>query len=170
LIDIALSICGARGGRQALRAHAAGCPSAAWAWLTETHKLTAWYGGDDSRIEPREGGAVWLLGGHVRGVVTQWKPGRRLAYSWNVFGQGEAESSYPESYLTIELDARGADTRLTLVHLPILERFEKQNAMGWHVFLEMVGAGLRGEPVHSRQSYVSRAAPLYGVDLENLQR
>jgi hypothetical protein len=87
-----------------------------------------------------------------------------------VFGEGEAESSYPESYLTLELEARGADTHLTLVHLPILERFEKQNAMGWHVFLEMVGAGLRGQPVDSRQSYVSRVAPLYGVDLKNLQR
>jgi uncharacterized protein YndB with AHSA1/START domain len=147
-----------------------GAPASAWTWLTETKKLSQWYGGEDSRIEPREGGAVRLLGGHIRGVVTQWQPERKLAYSWNVHGPGEEVSPYPESYLTLELEARGADTRLLLTHLPILERFEKQNAMGWHVFLEMVSAGLRGEQVLAREAYAARTATLYGLDLSQLER
>lgn len=147
-----------------------GAPSAAWTWLTETHKLTEWYGGGQSKIEPREGGAVRLMDGHIRGVVTQWKPARRLAYSWNVHMPGEDESPYPESYLTLELEALGADTRLTLLHLPILERFEKQNAMGWHVFLEMVSAAMRGDRVAPRETYALSAAPVYGVDLQHLER
>ncbi|HZC16599.1 MAG TPA: SRPBCC domain-containing protein [Caulobacteraceae bacterium] len=140
-----------------------------WAHLTECGRLAAWYG-DDGLIEPREGGAVRLSGGHIRGVVTQWKPHRKLAYTWNVFGPGDDESPYPESYLTIELAPRGDEVLLTLTHLPVLERFEKQNAMGWHTFLDMLGAGLAGQPIEPRPAYMTRNAALYGVDLSNLAR
>jgi uncharacterized protein YndB with AHSA1/START domain len=110
------------------------------------------------------------MGGHVRGIVTQWHPPRRLAYTWNVFSPGEAESHYPESYLTIELEARGSEIALTLTHLPVLDRFEKQNAMGWHTFLDMLGAALRGEPAEPRRTFMQRNAARYGVDLADLMR
>jgi uncharacterized protein YndB with AHSA1/START domain len=140
-----------------------------WEYLTDCAKLRAWFG-DDGTIEPREGGAIRFMGGHVRGVVTQWKPSRRLAYTWNVFNPGEADSPYPESYLTFDLESRGAEVLLTLTHLPILERFEKQNMMGWHTFMDILGAAARGEPVEARSAYMQRNAALYGIDLGNLQR
>jgi uncharacterized protein YndB with AHSA1/START domain len=140
-----------------------------WAQLTDCGKLKAWYG-EDGTIEPREGGAVRLGGGHIRGVVTQWKPHRRLAYTWNVFSPGEAESPYPESYLTLELEPRGEEVVLTMSHLPVLERFEAQNAMGWHTFLDMLSAVMAGREPESRAAYMKRNAALYGVDLENLAR
>ena len=140
-----------------------------WSHLTECEKLAGWYG-DAGTIEPREGGAVRLGGGHIRGVVTQWKPNRKLAYTWNVFAPGEEESPYPESYLTIALAPRGPDVLLTLTHLPILDRFEKQNAMGWHTFLDMLEAALRGHTVEPRPIYMKRNAEKYGVDLGNLAR
>ena len=140
-----------------------------WAHLTEPGKLKAWYG-EDGTIEPREGGAVRLSGGHIRGVVTQWKPHRKLAYTWNVFSPGEDTSPYPESYLTLGLEPRGAEVVLTLTHLPVLERFETQNAMGWHTFLDMLGATLAGREPEPRLAYMKRNAALYGVDLENLAR
>jgi uncharacterized protein YndB with AHSA1/START domain len=139
-----------------------------WAFLTDPGKLPGWFG--EGTIEPRPGGAVSLMGGHVRGIVTQWQPPRRLAYTWNVLGPGETQSSYPESYLTIELEPRGSDVMLTLTHLPVLERFEKQNAMGWHTFLDMLGAAVRGEPAEPRQTHMQRNAARYGVDLANLVR
>jgi uncharacterized protein YndB with AHSA1/START domain len=140
-----------------------------WAHLTECDKLAGWYGGD-GLIEPREGGQVRFSGGHIRGVVTQWKPQRRLAHTWNVFGPGEMESPYPESYLSFDLAAEGEAVLLTLLHLPILERFEKQNQMGWHTFLDILGATLRGEDVQPRAAYMKRNAERYGVDLDNLER
>jgi uncharacterized protein YndB with AHSA1/START domain len=140
-----------------------------WSYLTDCGKLAAWYG-EDGLIEPREGGAVRLSGGHIRGVVTQWKPHRKLAYTWNVFSPGEDESPYPESYLTQELEPRGDEVLLTLTHLPILERFEGQNAMGWHTYLDMLGAAIAGQPLESRRAYMQRNAALYGVDLANLAR
>ncbi len=140
-----------------------------WAHLTDCAKLAAWYG-EDGQIEPREGGAVRLSGGHIRGVVTQWKPYRKLAHTWNVFSPGENESPYPESYLTLELEPSEDEVLLTLIHLPILERFEKQNAMGWHTFLDMVAAATAGQPIESRPAYMQRNAALYGVDLGNLAR
>lgn len=137
-----------------------------WEYLTTTERLPVWFG--TGTIEPRVGGAVTLMDGHIRGVVTQWRPPRLLAYTWNVFSPGDAESPHPESYLTIALEPRGDQVHLTLTHLPILERFEKQNAMGWHTFLDLVEAALGGEEPRTRDAYMMRNAQRYGVDIENL--
>ena len=139
-----------------------------WEFLVNPEHLPGWFG--DATIEPRLGGTVKLLGGHVLGVVTAWNPPRRLTYTWNVFSPGETESRYPESYVSFELEPRGSEVLLVLTHLPVLERFEKQNAMGWHTFLDMLGASVRGEPVAAREDYMKRAASRYGVDLTNLVR
>jgi hypothetical protein len=101
------------------------------------------------------------MGGHIRGVVTQWAPTKNLAYTWNVFKPGQTVSDYPESYLTLEL----GDSQLTLTHLPVLEAFVKLNAMGWHTFLDMVDAAARGQPVEARETYAKRNAQRYGIDL-----
>ena len=140
-----------------------------WDHLTVPRRLSAWFG-EESTIEPREGGMVLLMGGHIRGVVTQWKPSRKLTYTWNVFGPGEEESQYPESYLTLDLKEQGSQVALTLTHLPILERFEKQNSMGWHTFLDILSAAVAGERVEAREFYVKGNAQKYGVDLSNLMR
>jgi uncharacterized protein YndB with AHSA1/START domain len=139
-----------------------------WEHLTVPQKLSGWFG-EASTIEPREGGIVRLMGGHIRGVVTQWKPSRKLAYSWNVFGPGEEESQYPESYLTLDLAKQSGQVALKLTHLPILERFEKQNAMGWHTFLDILAATLVGEQIEPREIY-RKNAQAYGVDLSSLTR
>jgi uncharacterized protein YndB with AHSA1/START domain len=139
-----------------------------WEYLTDPKRLPGWFG--EGTIEPREGGAVNLMGGHFRGVVTQWKPPRRLTYTVNVFNPGDTESHFPESYLTVELEPRGSEVALTLTHLPVLDRFEKQNAMGWHTFLDMLGAAVCGEPAEPRQVHMERNATRYGVDLSNLAR
>lgn len=143
-----------------------------WQHLTEPEKLSAWFG-KNSAIEPRAGGGVRLIGGHIRGTITQWRPPHALTYTWNVFAPddgADAASAYPESYLTITLEPRGSNVVLHLKHLPVLERFEKQNAMGWHTFLDILGATLRGEPVLERKDYMTRNAARYGVDLNNLAR
>ena len=49
-----------------------------------------------------------LMGGHIRGTVTQWLPQKKLAYTWNVFAPGQTVSDFPESYLTLELDGEQA--------------------------------------------------------------
>jgi len=139
-----------------------------WEFLTDTARLPGWFG--SGTIEPRAGGAVRLMDGHIRGVVTQWEPPHKLAYTWNVFNPGVDKSDYPESYLTITLEPAGDAVRLTLTHMPVLERFEKQNAMGWHTYLDMLGGAVRGEPVEARAFYMKRNAALYGVDLGNLAR
>jgi uncharacterized protein YndB with AHSA1/START domain len=139
-----------------------------WEFLVDTSRLPGWFG--DATIEPRLGGAVKIMGGHVRGVVTQWIPPRRLTYTWNVFDPGNVESSYPESYVSFTLEPRGTEVLLVLTHLPVLERFEKQNAMGWHTFLDLLSTAARGEAVAPRETYMKRNASRYGVDLSNLVR
>ncbi|MEA3176687.1 MAG: hypothetical protein QOI59_210 [Gammaproteobacteria bacterium] len=143
-----------------------------WEHLTNTELLKAWFG-EKSHIEPRQGGAVRLMDGHIRGTVTQWQPPHRLSYTWNVFAPSdppEAVSAYPESYLMLTLEPRGDRVLLVLNHLPVLERFEKQTAMGWHTFLDILTDTLAGRNVRTRQEYSVRNAVRYGVDLNNLQR
>ena len=132
---------------------------AIWSVLTDTQRLPEWYG--EGRIEGRIGGTVSLMGGHIRGTVTQWMPLQKLAYTWNVFMPGQTTSDFPESYLLLELDGR----TLTLAHLPVLESFMKLNAAGWHTFLDMVDATARGAAVEPREAYTKRNAERYGVDL-----
>ena len=143
-----------------------------WAHLTDTTLLPSWFG-EDSHIEPRQGGSVRIMGGHIRGTVTQWHPPAKLVYTWNVFGPDDgphAVSAYPESYPSFELEARGDEVLLTFTHFPILPRFIAQSAMGWHSMLDILEATLRGEPVQDRSVYSAKNAALYGVDMNNLAR
>jgi uncharacterized protein YndB with AHSA1/START domain len=143
-----------------------------WDHLTRPELLPTWFG-DKSSIEPRVGGAVRLMDGHIRGTVTQWSPPNRLSYTWNVFAPGDgpdATSAYPESYLTLTLETHGDQVLLRLDHMPVLERFEKQNAMGWHTFIDILSDTLRNQPPLPRRDYMVRNAARYEVDLSNLQR
>jgi hypothetical protein len=66
--------------------------------------------------------------------------------------------------------ARAGGKLPTLTHVPILDGFEKQNAMGWHTFLDMLAATVRGSAPEPRNVYMKRNAERYGVDLANLAR
>jgi len=143
-------------------------PEKCWAFLTETSRLTEWYG--DGAIEPGEGGAVNFMSGHIRGVVTGWRPGQFLAHTWNVFAPGENVSNWPVSYLEFALTADGQNTKLTLTHRPIFKAVQPQTLMGWHTFLDMLDAGVGGAAVGPRDDYMKKNAAIYGVDLNNLKR
>lgn len=138
-------------------------PDKAWSVLTNVRLLPGWYG--DGVIEPKVGGKVELMGGHVRGAVIQRQPSRQLAYSWNVFSPREQESSFPKSYRTLELAPKDGRTLLTLTHLPVLKQFVKLNAMGWYTFLDMVESATTGTKVEPRETYMKRNAQRSGVDL-----
>jgi uncharacterized protein YndB with AHSA1/START domain len=144
-------------------------PDQAWSFLTESSRLPEWYG--EGRIEPREGGAVSLMGGHIRGVVTAWRPDRFLGYTWNVFNPGDppdAVSAWPISYLEFALTAEGSSTRLVLTHRPIPQDMQSRTAMGWHTMLDLMEAGLRGEHPKRADIFPKNAA-LYGVNISKLQ-
>ena len=110
------------------------------------------------------------MGGHIRGVVTGWRPTQFFAYTWNVFAPGETVSGWPVSYLEFALALEGAGTKLTLTHRPIAKAVHPQTMMGWHSFLDMADTAARGEKVAPRDTYMQKNATLYGVDLNNLIR
>ena len=138
-----------------------------WDFLTRAELLPQWYG--EGSIAAREGGAVNLMGGHIRGVVTQSRPPHLLAYTWNVFNPGQSVSDYPESYLTFTLQPEGGAVKLTLTHRPIPENMQAPTQMGWHTMLDLIEAGLRGETL-KREDLFPKNAVLYGVDMKALKR
>lgn len=143
-----------------------------WSYIAEPEKLPAWFG-EGATIEPRAGGRVRLMNGHIRGVVTQWLPPRKLVYTWNVYEPGapaDAASAYPESYPTFELEPHDEGVLLTFKHFPVLERFVAQNAMGWHTMLDILCAGVNNELIAERSVYFKKNAELYGVDLAQLTK
>ncbi len=70
-------------------------PAKVWAFLTDSALLPQWYG--DGQIEPREGGKISLMAGHIRGVVTGWRPEKFLGYTWSIFQPGEDTASNSEA-------------------------------------------------------------------------
>ena len=142
-------------------------PAKVWAFLTDSRLLPEWYG--DGAIEPREGGKVSLMAGHIQGVVTGWRPEKFLGYTWSVFQPGEDVSAWPISYLEMALDTAAAGTRLTLTHRPIPEPMHKLTMIGWHTMLDMIVDGLKGH-YPPRTEVMPRNAALYGVDLNALKR
>lgn len=137
-------------------------PEKIWRFLTENNRLPEWYG--EGVIEPREGGRISLMGGHIRGVVTGWRPEKFLAYTWNVLSPGEDVSRFPISYLEFTLEG----SRLTLLHLPIPQAMQNQTMMGWHTMLDLVEAGLQGQ-FPKRADVFPKNAALYGVDMTKLR-
>jgi uncharacterized protein YndB with AHSA1/START domain len=172
-------------------------PARVWAFLSDSSLLPEWYG--EGRIEPREGGKVSLMGGHIRGVVTGWRPEEFLAYTWNVCQPGEtlASSSEAVGQTTVSSSEAVVQTKassseavgqtkisawpvsyveftlagpcLTLVHRPIPKSMQSQTLMGWHTMLDLIAAGLKGE-FPRRHDIFPKNAALYGVDLNNLKR
>ena len=133
-----------------------------WAFLTDSALLAEWYG--EGAIEPREGGAVSLMGGHIRGVVTGWRPQAFLGYTWNVFSPGETQSRFPVSYLEFTLDG----SILVLTHRPIPGGMQAQTMMGWHTMLDLIEAGLAGS-FPKRSDLFPKNAERYGVDINKLK-
>jgi uncharacterized protein YndB with AHSA1/START domain len=138
-----------------------------WSFLTDSHLLPQWYG--EGVIEPREGGTVSLMAGHIRGVVTGWRPEKFLGYTWSVFQPGQDVSDWPISYLELALEQAGDGTRLTLTHRPIPEPMHKLTMIGWHTMLDMIAQGLEGR-FPPRTEVMPRNAALYGVGLNALKR
>lgn len=141
-------------------------PAKVWQFLTDTASLAQWYG--EGVIEPRDGGTVSLMGGHIRGVVTAWRANTFLAYSWNVFSPGESISRWPVSYLEFTLTDENSSTRLMLVHRPIPTDMQPQTLMGWHTMLDLIEAGLKGQ-FPARADIIPQNATRYGVDLTKLK-
>ena len=138
-----------------------------WAFLTDGTLLPEWYG--DGTIEPREGGRVSLMAGHIRGVVTGWRPEKFLAYTWNVFQPGEDVSNWPISYLELALEEVGTGTKLTLIHRPIPEAMQKLTMIGWHTMLDLIADGLNNQ-FPPRLDVMHRNAEIYGVELNAIKR
>jgi uncharacterized protein YndB with AHSA1/START domain/predicted enzyme related to lactoylglutathione lyase len=122
-----------------------GTTDALWGWLTKPELLVRWLAKTD--IDLRVGGAaefrIMLADDTpsktvLRGTVGQCDPPRLLSYSW------DDPRSANESWITFELEARGASVRLRLTQKGVGDGALSRSAAGWHVFLGRLEDRLHG--------------------------
>ena len=121
--------------------HLPGTLEQVWAFLVEPERLAVWLARGE--IEPHVGGQVvihheenWPKAPPARGVVTQWDPPRRLAYTWS------EDSTNSEVDFELSPIEDGVALVLTHRHLPLGE--EVGFGDGWHVSLDALGLALSG--------------------------
>lgn len=74
-------------------------------------------------------------------------------------------SSFPETYVTIELEPDGDEVHLVLTHRPILlKEYEGRTMMGWHTLLDGLVAVAAGREPEARDVAMERNRVLYGVE------
>ena len=118
-----------------------------WGLLTSADGLTRWMA-VDATVELEVGGAItwthdngWVVAGEFREIA----PMRRL-----VFTYGWAEGGFPvpvgSSVVTIELDALGDATRLSVRHDGLTPAMAEQHSEGWRMFIERLAAAASTDP------------------------
>jgi len=127
-----------------------------WAYLVDPDKRATWLAG--GKFDLRVGGKVKLEFDHARlssdkvppakykdmgkpefeGVITRLEPNRVLAYTWD-WKSGQSE-------VTFELEPRGKDTLLRIVHRRLQDRGLQVSVMsGWDVHTGILEDVLRGD-------------------------
>ena len=102
------------------------------------------------------------MGGHIRGVVTGWRPKKALVTPGMCFRRAKR---FAVAGVVPGIRAERRGTTLTLTHRPIPEPMQKQtNGLAHH--LDLIAAGLNGEFPKRADLFANNAA-LYGVDLNS---
>ena len=127
----------------------AATPETVFTLLTDPHEYVKWKG-RSAELDARRGGAfhVSFKDAAVRGEYVEVVPNRRVVFTWGWEAPGAAVGP-GGSIVEIELEPRGAGTRLRLVHrgLPAAER--ASHTVGWDFFLPRLTAIAEGRSVPS---------------------
>jgi uncharacterized protein YndB with AHSA1/START domain len=122
----------------------AASPETVFTLLTDPVEYVKWKG-RAAELDPRAGGAfhVSFKDAAVRGEYVEVIPNRRVVFTWGWETPGAAVGP-GGSIVEIELEPRGAGTRLRLVHrgLPVAEL--ASHTEGWDYFLPRLTAVAEG--------------------------
>lgn len=117
-------------------------------YFTDTERFARWWG-PGSTIDGRVGGEVCIVYPNrivARGTITQFEPGRKIAFTYGY------EGAHPElppgsSLVTIELADEGPGTRLSMRHDLPDQKLRDHHVPGWRYHLA-VFANVVAEEAH----------------------
>ena len=130
-----------------------------WSYLTESELRRQWLAAGDMQLEEgAEFELVWrndeltdppgqrpegfAKENRMRSRITELDPPRRLAFAW---GEGD---------VTFDLEPKGAQVLLTLVHRGISDRANLLGiGAGWHIHLDILAARANGEKPGERETF-----------------
>jgi uncharacterized protein YndB with AHSA1/START domain len=146
-----------------------------WAYIVESDKRARWFAGGE--FELRVGGKVRLEFNHATlssdktppakykdmgrpafdGVITRLEPLRLLTHTWNMGGDTE---------VTYELEPRGKDVLLTIVHKRLAPRDRVVSVMsGWDTHTGILEDILKGEEPRPFWTTHSKLEQQYGASV-----
>jgi uncharacterized protein YndB with AHSA1/START domain len=115
----------------------ASTPEKVWQALTDPDFTRKYFFGFAIEIEPKIGGDFRMLGPdggtHVSGVVAEWSPPSRLAYSWSVAMSGFGD--LPECLVSYDIEPSGEAVKLTMME-----------SHSWNVPADVLAGGQTGWP------------------------
>jgi uncharacterized protein YndB with AHSA1/START domain len=132
-----------------------------WAALTEPDRLARWIGRYDGAREP--GGTGTFVMTHEEGeqtgdpmTIVECDPPRRLVVEWT-------QQETADWRVDLDLWAEGGGTHLSFVQVFPAGADVADFAMGWHWYLEKLGAELGGPPPPGDwDAFVAQVGPGYG--------
>jgi len=145
----------------------AGPPEEVWHHLTEPEGLAKWLAVCNAGI--RAGGRVELLfdvdevperekaGGVIDGVVSEFVPFSRLAFSWT--------DPSVNSRVTFDLEPADGQTKLTVTHGALPTAFVAKCGAGWQTHLGVLDDHLKGVPARPFNETFKAALPAYEAKL-----
>lgn len=104
-----------------------GGPQGVYNALVDAAKFAA-FTGAPAEIAPEQGGAFSCFGGMITGRIVELVPNKRIVQAWRA-------GNWPEgvySILKFELQAQGADTKLSLDHGGFPPDNREHLDAGWH--------------------------------------
>lgn len=108
-----------------------------WSLVSTPDGLNEWMS-VESTLDLRVGGSIrwvhdngWVVAGTVREVV----PMRRLSFTYG-WESGGFPVPLGSSVVTIELEARGAATQLSVAHHGLTAEMAEQHTVGWTMFVD----------------------------------
>ena len=125
----------------------AASPETVFTLLTDPAEYVKWKG-QVADLDPRSGGTfhVTFKDAAVRGAYVEVVPNRRVVFTWGWDAPGAAVGP-GGSTVEIDLEPRGAGTRLHLVHRGLPAAELASHTVGWDHFLPRLTAVAEGRAV-----------------------
>jgi uncharacterized protein YndB with AHSA1/START domain len=135
-----------------------------WKAITDPKEVAAWFN-TSAKIDARPGGTIEYIsvpvGFRRTGHILVWDPPRIFEHEWHIDPHPQFPNGDTESVVCWELVRDANGTIVTMTHRRLAKDTSLRFAVGWHAFLDRLGAQLNGENLPDQKERSAAVAGLY---------